>query len=99
MRVLTGGCDWSKFLWDPRAYLTALMPPSVWMLVYRDETSSMQEGSLWVRGINLIKFLLSLIWDGRDCAKGCSQWSIHADTLSVGPLQPDTIGLSECGFL
>ncbi len=24
---------------------------------------------------------------------------MYADTLSVGPLQPNTIGLSECGFL
>ncbi len=23
---------------------------------------------------------------------------MYVDTLSVGPLQPDTIGLSECGF-
>ncbi len=52
------------------------MPSSVGIFVYKEDTCRvhrMQSGGRGVDSIRLIKLLLSLMYDGRDLAIGCSQ--------------------------
>lgn len=47
----------------------------------------------------LINCLLSLMYDGVAFIAGCRSVSIKLEMCSVGPLHPETMGLSFFGFL
>ena len=80
----------------------AVIPSSCGMFVYRLLTSMVSSIVCAGRGMDSIMFmncLLSLIYEGVAFMAGCSRVSIKLDIRSVGPLHPETIGLSFLGSL
>ena len=72
------------------------MPSPCGMLVYRDLTSIVRriisEGRLWLSWN--IRFRNSVeLMDGMLPTRGFKKWSAYFDNLTVGPSQPEMIGL------
>ena len=98
MHTIWGGGQFvgSRCLYSSMKWITAAMPSSCEMFVYRDVTSAVTKRALGTRGdsfsMRLRKCFVSLTCDGRLLATGWMKWVRYAERWSVGPSHPETIG-------
>ena len=80
MRTIWGGGQFvgSKCLYSSMKWITAAMPFSCWMFVYRDVTPAVTKRALGGRGwsfsMRLRKCFVSLMCDGKLLARGWMKW-------------------------
>ena len=86
----------SRCLYSSIKWITAAMPSSCRMFVYRDVTSAVIKRAFGGRGerfsMRLRKCFVSLMYDRRLLAMGWMKWVTQAERWSVGLSHPETIG-------
>ena len=98
MPTIWGGGQFvgSRCLYSSMKCITAAMPSSCGIFVYREVTSAVTKMALGGRGgsfsLRLRKCFVSLTCDGRLLARGWMKWVTWAERWSVGPSYPETIG-------